>query len=40
MHDFDSMHDTIERYQKHTKDNQANNPPADHNMQVDQTPFN
>lgn len=28
-----SMHDTIERYQKHTKDNQANNPPADNNMQ-------
>ncbi|KAI3444640.1 hypothetical protein Pfo_001305 [Paulownia fortunei] len=28
-----SMHETIERYQKHTKELQVNNPPAEHNMQ-------
>ncbi|KAL8495417.1 hypothetical protein ACS0TY_019526 [Phlomoides rotata] len=28
-----SMHETIERYQKHTKEIQANNPPVEHNMQ-------
>ncbi|KAH6779809.1 AGAMOUS-like 20 [Perilla frutescens var. hirtella] len=28
-----SMHETIERYQKHTKDSQANKPPVEHNMQ-------
>ncbi|XP_057792211.1 MADS-box protein SOC1 isoform X2 [Salvia miltiorrhiza] len=35
LHEFasSSMHETIERYQKHTKDNQANNPPSEHNMQ-------
>ncbi|KAK4411333.1 UNVERIFIED_CONTAM: MADS-box protein SOC1 [Sesamum angustifolium] len=27
------MHETIERYQQYTKEIQANNPPAEHNMQ-------
>ncbi|KAL1548709.1 MADS-box protein soc1, variant 3 [Salvia divinorum] len=35
LHEFasSSMHGTIERYQKHTKDSQTNNPPSEHNMQ-------
>ncbi|XP_042039001.1 MADS-box protein SOC1-like isoform X2 [Salvia splendens] len=35
LHEFasSSMHETIERYQKYTKDSQANNPPSEHNMQ-------
>ncbi|KAL1543469.1 MADS-box protein soc1, variant 3 [Salvia divinorum] len=33
MYKLASMHETIERYQKYTKDSQANNPPSEHNMQ-------
>lgn len=34
------MHETIERYQKHTKEIQANNPPVEQNMQVVSFLFN
>ncbi|KAG6431009.1 hypothetical protein SASPL_109084 [Salvia splendens] len=33
MHKLVSMHETIQRYQKHTKDSQANHPPSEHTMQ-------
>ncbi|XP_042050387.1 MADS-box protein SOC1-like [Salvia splendens] len=35
LHEFasSSMHETIQRYQKHTKDSQANHPPSEHTMQ-------
>ncbi|XP_047946422.1 MADS-box protein SOC1-like [Salvia hispanica] len=35
LHEFasSSMNETIQRYQKHTKDSQANNPPSEHTMQ-------